>query len=420
MARRQRTREGCQERGCCHPHGRRCRSGSAGGRHLRGDRCWAKDPERSQSVVYCYDGGIVDFVKHINKQKEPIHPRVIHFEGEGESRPQSGHVKRTPSKWPCSGTPATTTTCSRSPTTSTPTRAASHLSGLPGGHHPHHQRLRSLQGLPQGEGGEPQRRGCPRRPGGHRQRQAAGPSVRGPDQDQAGQLRDHAASSRAIVNQKLAEFLEENPSDGQADHQQDGAGGPRPAGGAQGPRPHPAQERAREHHPARQAGRLLHTRPRVLRALPGGGRLGRRLGQAGPRPQLPGHPAAARQDHQRREGPAQQDPLQHRDPGHHQRLRHQPGRRVRPDLRPLPQAHHHDRRRRRRGAHPHPHPHLPVPQHGGVDRRRLRLHRAAAALPGHAQAPGLLRVQRRAARATCSSASGGQASPCSASRAWAR
>ena len=32
--------------------------------------------------MYCYDGGIVDFVKHINKQKEAIHPRVIHFEGE--------------------------------------------------------------------------------------------------------------------------------------------------------------------------------------------------------------------------------------------------------------------------------------------------------------------------------------------------
>ncbi len=33
-------------------------------------------------VTYCYDGGIVDFVKHINKHKDAIHPRVIHFEGE--------------------------------------------------------------------------------------------------------------------------------------------------------------------------------------------------------------------------------------------------------------------------------------------------------------------------------------------------
>ena len=34
-----------------------------------------------RSVTYCYDGGIVDFVRHINTHKDAIHPRVIHFEG---------------------------------------------------------------------------------------------------------------------------------------------------------------------------------------------------------------------------------------------------------------------------------------------------------------------------------------------------
>jgi DNA gyrase subunit B len=34
------------------------------------------------SVEYCYDGGVVDFVKHINKHKDALHPRVIHFEGQ--------------------------------------------------------------------------------------------------------------------------------------------------------------------------------------------------------------------------------------------------------------------------------------------------------------------------------------------------
>ncbi len=33
-------------------------------------------------VTYCYEGGIIDFVKHINTHKDAIHPRVIHFEGE--------------------------------------------------------------------------------------------------------------------------------------------------------------------------------------------------------------------------------------------------------------------------------------------------------------------------------------------------
>ena len=41
----------------------------------------AKKRSEPQTVVYCYDGGIVDFVKHLNQHKDAIHPRVIHFEG---------------------------------------------------------------------------------------------------------------------------------------------------------------------------------------------------------------------------------------------------------------------------------------------------------------------------------------------------
>jgi DNA gyrase subunit B len=44
-----------------------------------------KGPGGPKSVVYCYEGGIVDFVKHINKHKEAIHPRIIRFEGDGET-----------------------------------------------------------------------------------------------------------------------------------------------------------------------------------------------------------------------------------------------------------------------------------------------------------------------------------------------
>ncbi len=35
-----------------------------------------------RTVTYCYDGGIIDFVKHINTQKDAIHPRIVHFEGQ--------------------------------------------------------------------------------------------------------------------------------------------------------------------------------------------------------------------------------------------------------------------------------------------------------------------------------------------------
>ena len=75
---------------------------------------------------------------------------------------------------------------------------------------------------------------------------------------------------------------------------------------------------------ARQAGRLPGARPGAQRALHRRGRLGRRLGQAGPRPPLPGDPAAARQAPQRREGAPRQDPLERERPAadHRARRRH--------------------------------------------------------------------------------------------------
>ena len=47
--------------------------------------------------------------------------------------------------------------------------------------------------------------------------------------------------------------------------------------------------------------------PNAVRALPRRGRLGRRVGQAGARPQVPGDPAAQGQDPERREGALRQD-----------------------------------------------------------------------------------------------------------------
>ena len=91
-----------------------------------------------------------------------------------------------------------------------------------------------------------------------------------------------------------------------------------------------------------QARRLLGARPRARRAVRGRGRLGRRLGQAGPRPQHAGDPAAARQDHQRREEPDRQGALEQRDPGADHRDRHRDPRGVRPRAGPLPQGHRHD------------------------------------------------------------------------------
>jgi DNA gyrase subunit B len=36
----------------------------------------------ARSVSFYYEGGIIDFVKHINAQKDAIHDKVVYFEGQ--------------------------------------------------------------------------------------------------------------------------------------------------------------------------------------------------------------------------------------------------------------------------------------------------------------------------------------------------
>ena len=200
------------------------------------------------------------------------------------------------------------------------------------------------------------------------------------------------------VNQKLARVLRGEPGRRAPDHQQGDRRVARPPGRAQGARADAPQVGAREHVAAGQARRLLDQGSRVRRALHRRGRQRRRLGEDGPRPHLPGDPAAARQDHQQREEPHQQGALEQRDPGDDHRDRHRHQRRVRRREAPLPPRDRDDRRRRRRLAHPHADPHVPVPADARADRPRPRLHRGAAALPGEARQPGVLLREGRAAR----------------------
>ena len=63
----------------------------------------------------------------------------------------------------------------------------------------------------------------------------------------------------------------------------------------------------------------------------------------------------------------------------------------------LPPHHHHDRRRRGRLAHPHAAADVLLPADARADRARLRLHRAAAAVPGQAR-PQRVRSSATSAR----------------------
>ena len=111
------------------------------------------------------------------------------------------------------------------------------------------------------------------------------------------------------------------------------------------------------------------------------GRFRRRLGEAGPRPGAAGDPAAPRQgaEHRERvagEGPREQGALRSRDGS---RLR------ARQDFRPgapaLRSRDHPRRRRLRRPPHRHAAADVHLPAHGRAHHRRVRVSRAAAALP---------------------------------------
>ena len=126
---------------------------------------------------------------------------------------------------------------------------------------------------------------------------------------------------QTAVADSLGQYLDENPADGRRIIEKC----------LTAARAREAARKARDlvirkgaldgHVPAGQAGRLPGARSRAERALPRRGRLGRRLGQAGPRSPLPGDPAAARQDAQRREGAPRQDPLERERPAADHRAR---------------------------------------------------------------------------------------------------
>ena len=342
-----------------------------------------RDERTDKKHDFAYEGGIKSFVEHLNKAKTPINDKVIFFQdvkgGTGDPRRDADKERVEVALQWNDGYSETLFTFTN---TINNRDGGTHLEGFKTALTRALQKYADAANLTKalketGLSGDDCREGL-----------TAVVSVKVKDPKFSSQTKDKLVSSEVktwvqqVVYEKLGSYLEENPRVAKRIVEKI----------VESARAREAARKARELVRRKgaldsgslpgQARRLPGKGPGLLRALHRRGRFGRRLGQAGPGPTLPGHPAAARQDPERREGEARQDARFGRDPhpDHGARDRHRG--RLRRDEGPLPPDHRDDGRRRRRLAHPHSAADVLLPAHGGRDREGLPLHCAAAALQG--------------------------------------
>ena len=134
-----------------------------------------------RKVEFLYKGGIADFVKHLNESKDPLHRKIIFFEGETKD----GQVE-VAMQWNSSYQESIFSFANNINTHEGGTHLSGFRSALTRTLNADRQEPRAAQG----EGREPLRRGRPRGPHGRRLGEARRPAVRGPDQGQARQPAD--------------------------------------------------------------------------------------------------------------------------------------------------------------------------------------------------------------------------------------
>ena len=323
-----------------------------------------------KSVEFHYEGGIRDFIEYVNASKDPIHKSIVYFEGENEE----GAVE-VAMQWNGSYQESVYTFANNINTH----EGGAHLSGLKAALTGTLNRYGLAQGLLKEKEanleGEDVREGL-----------AAVVSVKLRDPQFEGQTKTKLGNTpirtlvERTVNERLAQFLEENPSDGKA-----------------------IVMKAVAARNARQAARKA--RDLTRKSALGGDSLPGKLADCQIRdPEsaelylVEGNSAGGSAKDARDRTYQAILPLrgkvinaeknrinkvlvERRDPGDDHRDRHGHRRRVRRREAPLPPRDRDDRRRRRRLAHPHADPHVHLPEHAGAGRARAHLHRRPAALP---------------------------------------
>ena len=151
-----------------------------------------------------YEGGIKDFVSYINESKDPVHKHVIYFEGESDQ----GNVE-VAMQWNTSYVESIFTFANNINTA----EGGTHLSGFRGGPDGHAQQVREGQGPPQGQGGNARGRGRPRGARDGRSPSSCATRSSRARRSPSSETRGIRGLVEQTVNQKLAEFLEENPAE---------------------------------------------------------------------------------------------------------------------------------------------------------------------------------------------------------------
>ena len=232
--------------------------------------------EPARNAEFHFSGGIAEFIQHLNKGKNLLHDKPIYFEGERDLPNGGTLTMEVALQYNDSYSESVFSFANNINTVD----GGSHLSGF------RSALTRTINAAAQAAGmfkdvkenltGDDVREGL-----------TAVVSVKLPQPQFEGQTKGKLNSDIQgyvvqLINEKLGEYFDKNPSVMQQDRFQGDRRCPRPRSGPQSPRSHAPQGCSRFRRPARQTRRLPGARSRALRVVPGRRRIGRRNRQGRP------------------------------------------------------------------------------------------------------------------------------------------